>query len=163
MIINIENCLLQIWFLFYQAVHWIIIDYGRNNSFAVLCIISCKPYSYRYRLSLYIDIVIDIIFLVVISLMILLILSVSFWAATKQLYERSCPSICLSTFHTFSTMFLSLYHHEMLSNCHWQKWCPRERSTSVAKGQGFISQNNFSPIWVIPDSDPSLDSQMATK
>ena len=34
-------------------------------------------------------------------------------AATKQLYQWSSPSVCPSVCHTFSTMFPSLYHHEI--------------------------------------------------
>ena len=73
-----------------------------------------------------------------------LILCQLFLDATKQLYEWSCPSVCLSVHHTFLTMFLSLYHHEIfMSNYHWQKWCPGTSSRSEVKGQGHRGQNNF--------------------
>ena len=38
--------------------------------------------------------------------------SLSFLAATKQLYKWYFPSVCPSVRHTFLTMFPSSYHHE---------------------------------------------------
>ena len=34
-------------------------------------------------------------------------------AATKQLYERFCPPVCLSVYHTIFTVLRSSYHHEI--------------------------------------------------
>ena len=46
-------------------------------------------------------------------------------------------SVRLSVCHTFFTMFLSSYHHEIFrSYYHGQKWCPCKRSRSEVKGQG---------------------------
>ena len=46
----------------------------------------------------------------------------AFLAATKQLYEwyflSICLSVCLSVRHTFLTMFLSSYHHEIFRSYH---------------------------------------------
>ena len=62
-----------------------------------------------------------------------------FLAATKQLYEwfspsvrpSVCLSVRLSVRHTFLTMFLSLYHHEISRSYYqWQKRCPCKRSRS---------------------------------
>ena len=68
-----------------------------------------------------------------------------FLAATKQLYDwfspSVCPSVCLSVRHTFFTMFVSSYHHEIFrSYYHGQKWCPCKRSRSEVKGQGHRGQ-----------------------
>ena len=41
-------------------------------------------------------------------------------AATRQLYEWSFPSVCLSVCHTFFTMFLSVYHLEIFRS--YYKW-----------------------------------------
>ena len=50
---------------------------------------------------------------------------------------RTLLSVRLSVCHTFFTMFLSSYHHEIFrSYYHWQKWCPCKRSRSKVKGQG---------------------------
>ena len=56
----------------------------------------------------------------------ILIFARTFLAATKQLYEWSFPSfrlsVCTSVSHTFFTMFLSSYHHEIFrSYYHGQK------------------------------------------
>ena len=56
--------------------------------------------------------------------------------ATKQLYEWSSPSVCLSVHlsvcHTFLTMFPSSYHHEIfMSYYQRQKWHPCRRSSIV--------------------------------
>ena len=54
-----------------------------------------------------------------------------------------CLSACLSVCHTFFTMFLSSYHHEIFSSYyHWQKWCPCMRSRSKVKGQGHTGHKN---------------------
>ena len=78
----------------------------------------------------------------------------AFLAATKQLYEWFSPSVrpsvrlsvclseCLSVCHTFFTMFLSSYHHEIVSSYYqWKKWCPCKNSRSEFKGQGHRGQN----------------------
>ena len=69
-----------------------------------------------------------------------------FLAATKQLYEWSfpsvCLSVCLSVCHTFLTMFPSSYHHEIFRSYYqWQKWRPCKRSRSEVKGQGHRGQH----------------------
>ena len=79
------------------------------------------------------------------SLMLLRRGALWFLAATKQLYEWSfpsvclsvCPSVCLSVCHTFLTMFPSSYHHDIFRSYYqWQKWRPCKRSRSEVKGQG---------------------------
>ena len=53
-----------------------------------------------------------------------------------------CLSVCLSVCHTFFTMFLSSYHHEIFTSYyHCQRWCPCKRSRSGVKGQGHRGQN----------------------
>ena len=69
-----------------------------------------------------------------------------FLAATKQLYEWSfpsvCLSVCLSVCHTFLTMFPSSYHHEIFRSYYqWQMWRPCKRSRSEVKGQGHRGQH----------------------
>ena len=73
-------------------------------------------------------------------------LTLSFLAATKQLYEWFSPSVCLSVCpsvcHTFLTMFPSSYHHEIFRSYYqWQKWRPCKRSWSEVKGQGHRGHN----------------------
>ena len=87
--------------------------------------------------------------------------TVSFLAATKQLYDwfslSVCPSVCLSVCpsvcHTFLTMFPSSYHHEIFrSNYHSQKWCPCKRSRSKVKVTEVNTQlSRFrtpTPVWI---------------
>ena len=67
-------------------------------------------------------------------------------------------SVCLPICHTFFTIFLSLYHHEIFrSNYHWQKWCPCKSSWSEVKGQGHRSKQillqfrhflTITPVWI---------------
>ena len=46
-------------------------------------------------------------------------------------------SVRLSVCHTFLTMFLSTYHHEIFRSYYqWQKWRPCKKSRSEVKGQG---------------------------
>ena len=48
-----------------------------------------------------------------------------------------CLSVRLSVRHTFLTMFLSTYHHEIFRSYYqWQKWRPCKRSRPDVKGQG---------------------------
>ena len=47
-----------------------------------------------------------------------------------------------------------------LCYCHWQKWCPCKRSSSVIKGQGHRGQK---PIYPFPDRNSSLNSHMKMK
>ena len=69
-----------------------------------------------------------------------------FLPAAKQLYEWFSPSFG----HTFLTMFLSFYHHEIFGNdYHWQ-------NDVHAKGQGQRSKfkvtkvkNQFSRFWTV--------------
>ena len=76
------------------------------------------------------------------SLMLLRRGALMFLAATKQLYEWSFPSVCLSVCHTFLTMFPSLYHHEIFRSYYqWQKWRACKRSRSEVKGQGHRGQH----------------------
>ena len=61
--------------------------------------------------------------------------NLSFLPAIKQLYEWSCLSIHLSVHHsvchTFYTMLLSSYHHEIFRSYYQcQKWCPCIKSIS---------------------------------
>ena len=64
-----------------------------------------------------------------------------------QLYEWSCPSARPSVRHTFLTMFLSSYHHEIFrSYYHWQKRYPSKRSRSKIKGQGHRDQDPMCPF-----------------
>ena len=43
-------------------------------------------------------------------------------------------SVRLSVCHTFLTIFLSSYHHEIFrSDYHWQEWCSCKRSRSEVK------------------------------
>ena len=77
-----------------------------------------------------------------------IMMSLKFLAATKQLYELSSPSVCLSVCpsvcHTFLTMFPSSYHLEIFRSYYqWQKWRPRKRSRSEVKGQGYRSTPNL--------------------
>ena len=56
------------------------------------------------------------------------IISVTFLFCCDQAAPKTlmyvCPSVCLSAGHTFFTMILSVYHHEIFSiYCHWQNWC----------------------------------------
>ena len=61
-----------------------------------------------------------------------------FLAATKHIFLSVRPTVC----HTFSTVFLSSYHHEIFrSYYHSQMWSPRKRSRSEVKGQGHRGQN----------------------
>ena len=71
------------------------------------------------------------------------------------------PSVCMSLCYTFSTMFLSLYHHEIFRRYHqWQKWCPCKRSRTEVKGQGHRGQN---PIELFPDRNSSLNLYITMK
>ena len=76
-----------------------------------------------------------------------------FSAATKQLYEWSSPSLCLSVCHTFLTMFPSSYHHEIFRSYYqWQKWRPCKRSRSKVKVTEVNTQLNrfrtVTPVWI---------------
>ena len=72
------------------------------------------------------------------------------------------PSVCLSVWHTFSTVFHSSYHHECLRGySHWQEWCPCKSSRSDVKGHSHRGQINFCPNLGV--SGPFLHLQMATK
>ena len=79
-----------------------------------------------------------------------------FLAATKQLYEWFCLSVCLfvsvcpsgrtyvltSVRHTFLTMFPSSYHHEIFRSYYqWRKWHPCKKSRSEVKGPGHRGQH----------------------
>ena len=79
-------------------------------------------------------------------------------------YESYPTGICLSAYHTFFTMFLSLYHHYIFGNSkHWQTWCPCRRSSPDVKSQIQRCQSKFPLIWAFPDHNSSLNSQRATK
>ena len=72
----------------------------------------------------------------------------------------SCLSVHPSVCDTFLTMFLSLYHHEILrSYYHWQKWWPWQKF----KIRGHRCQTCFAPIWAFLDCNFSLNPQMATE
>ena len=62
-------------------------------------------------------------------------------------------SVRLSVCHTFLTMFLSSYHHEMFRSYYqWQKWCPCKRSRSKVKVPEVTNQLNrfrtVTPVWI---------------
>ena len=81
------------------------------------------------------------------------ILKMLFLAATKQLYEWFSPSVRLSVCHTFLTMFLSTYHHEIFRIYYqWQKWRPCKRSRSKVKVTEVTTQLNrfrtVTPVWI---------------
>ena len=80
-------------------------------------------------------------------------------AATKQLYEWSCPSVRpyvrTSVRRIFFTMFPLSYHHEIFRSYYqWLKWCACKRSRSEVKGQGHRGQNPtirfriVTPVWL---------------
>ena len=61
------------------------------------------------------------------------------------------PSVC----HTFFTMSLSTYHHELFRvNHHWHKWCPWKGSRSEVKRWRSQVKTQFScfrtltPVWI---------------
>ena len=73
-------------------------------------------------------------------------------------------SVRLSVCHTFVTMFLSSYHHEIFrSYRHWQKWCPCKGQGQRSKVKVKEVKTNFAPIWAFPDCNSSLNSKMTTK
>ena len=54
-----------------------------------------------------------------------------FFFSCDQAALRTLISVCRSVCHTFLTMFLLSYHHEIFkSYCHWQTLCPCKRSRS---------------------------------
>ena len=62
----------------------------------------------------------------------------------KDVRPSFCLSVRLSVCHTFLTMFLSLYYHEVFrSDYYWQKWCPCKTWRSEVKGQGHRGQTQF--------------------
>ena len=69
-----------------------------------------------------------------------------------------CLSIGLSVCYTFFAMFLSLYHHEIITS---DTSDVMKRSKSEVKGKGHRGQNTFASIWAFPDPNSSLNSQMA--
>ena len=77
-------------------------------------------------------------------------------AALRKLLSirlSACPSVC----HTFFTMFLWSFHHEIFrSDVHAKAQGQRSKSQSEVK-------TNFAIIWAFPDCNFSLNSQMATK
>ena len=75
---------------------------------------------------------------------------------------RILSFVRLSACHTFLTMFLSSYHHEIFRSYYrWQKWCPYKRSRSKAKVTE--GTRHCGPIWTFPDHNSSLNLHMATK
>ena len=63
--------------------------------------------------------------------------------------------------HTYLTMFLTLYHHDIFRNdYHLQKQEDCKRSWAGAKGQGHRCDD---PTWPFLDCNSSLNSLMATK
>ena len=74
-----------------------------------------------------------------------------FLAATKQLYDWFSPSVRLSVYHTFFTMFPSSYHHEIFrSYYHGQKWCPCKRPRSEVKRStpNLAVSGLLTPVWI---------------
>ena len=64
-----------------------------------------------------------------------------------------CLSVCLSIRHTFLTIFLSSYHHEIFRNYYqWQKWHPCKRSRSEVKVTEVNTQlsrfRTVTPVWI---------------
>ena len=64
-----------------------------------------------------------------------------------------CLSVCPSVRHTFLTMFLSTYHHEIFRSYYqWQKWRPCKRSRSKVKVTEVTTQLNrfrtVTPVWI---------------
>ena len=69
-----------------------------------------------------------------------------------------------SVHHTFFTMLLPSYHHEIFRiNYHRQTWCPCNMPRSEVKGQVHRGQNKFGPFWALPEHNSSLNSAMALK
>ena len=66
----------------------------------------------------------------------------SFLAATKQLYEWSFPSVCLSVCHTFLAAFLLCSHHRIIMK--FSGVITNDRSDVHAKGQGQRSRSQRS-------------------
>ena len=76
-------------------------------------------------------------------------------------WDQSALWMVLSVRHTFFTMLLSSYHHEIVrSYYHRQKWCPCKRSRSEVKGQGHRGQNLICPFL---DCSSIWNSPMARK
>ena len=93
------------------------------------------------------------------TLWILLIFIFSYDQAALRTLQSVClsvrPSVRLSVCHTFFTMFLSSYHHEIVKNCYqWQKWCPCKRSRSEVKRSRsqvkthLTSFQTVTPVWL---------------
>ena len=77
--------------------------------------------------------------------------------AALWMVQSVCPSVrlsvCPSVCHTFLTMFLSSYHHEIFRSYYqWQKWCPCKRSRSEVQGQGHRGHNPTLPFPVCNSS-----------
>ena len=97
------------------------------------------------------------------------------WWTKLEVAQKRCPiifscdqaalwmvfSVCLSVRHTFLTMLLSSYHHEIFRSYYkWQKWRPCKRSRSEVKGQGHRGHN---PTLPFPDCNSSLNLRMMMK
>ena len=83
-----------------------------------------------------------------------------FLAATKQLYQPSFPSICLSVCpsHFFHYVFIIISSWHFMSHYNCLMWCPCKRSRSEIKGQSHRGQKqilpqfggfcNVTPVWI---------------
>ena len=76
-------------------------------------------------------------------------------ALRTLLFVRLSMSFCLSVCHTFFTMFLSSYHHEIFrSYYHWQKWRPcksegQRSKVKVTEVKTPLSRfRTVTPVWV---------------
>ena len=64
-----------------------------------------------------------------------------FLAATKQLWSRTLQSVRPSVCHTFFTMFLSSYHHEIFRSYYYWQVTSMQKSRSEVKGEGHRRSN----------------------
>ena len=71
--------------------------------------------------------------------------------------------VCLSL-HLSVTPFSQCSCHSIIIK-YWQKWCPCKSQGQRSKVKVTITEVkiNFAPIWVSPDCNSSLNSQMAMK
>ena len=78
-----------------------------------------------------------------------------FLAATKQLYEWVCLSVC----HNYFTLFPSSYHHDIFRfiNIFVRKWSERSKVKFTEV------KTNFAPNWVFPGRNSSFNTQMALR
>ena len=89
-----------------------------------------------------------------------------FLAATKQLYQRSCPSICLSVCpsHFFYYVFIIISSWHFRSHYDCLIWCSCKGSRSEINGsKSQRSTTNFAPIWAFLYCNSFLNSWMTTE